>query len=424
MDQIVNLTAFAVLALSGFYVIAVLVENVRTAGAVQRIADAESSLFREQVEQIRAARQFDRAKNELSWNGVRKFEVMRKAPENDQICSFYLKPHDQRPLPPFEPGQYLTFKLNMPGSRKPTVRCYSLSDSPQTEYFRVSIKRQVPPKDAAKANIDKSSSNFFHDHVEEGDILDVQAPNGDFFLDLTKQTPVVLIGGGIGITPVLSMLNTIVETGSNRETHFFLGVRNGVEHVFKDHLQKIANENPNVRLHICYSKPDEGDQEGVDYHHVARVGVDLFKEVLPSNNYEYYFCGPPPMMNSLFEGLKEWGVPEDHIHFEAFGPATVQRVKKEPEAAAGAAPAADISITFTRSEKTLAWNTDSGSLLDFAEENDIELDFGCRSGSCGSCMTAVMEGEVTYLKQPNADVEKGSCLTCISVPKGNLRLDA
>ena len=169
------------------------------------------------------------------------------------------------------------------------------------------------------------SSNYFHDSINETDILDVKAPGGHFYMDTTKHTPVVLIGGGVGITPVMSMLNQICESGSTREVWFFYGVNNGSEHIMREHLERMASEHENVTLQICYSRARDEDVLGKDYHHAERVSVDLFKRVLPSSNYDYYMCGPGPMMSSVVEGLIEWGVPEKNIHFEAFGPATVQK---------------------------------------------------------------------------------------------------
>lgn len=346
-------------------------------------------------------------------------------PEGGGICSFYLRPHDGKPLPAFDPGQYLTFRLDIPGQPKQVMRCYSLSDSPKPDYYRVSIKAVPPPRD--QPDIPPGlSSNFFHDHLHEGDILDVKAPGGHFFLDTAKHTPVVLIGGGIGLTPVMSMVNRIVDIGSTRECHFFYGLRNSREHVMKDHLERLATEHENIHLHICYSSPGDDDVEGKDYQYAERVGADLFKRVLPSSNYEYYFCGPPPMMNSLFEGLREWGVPEKDINYEAFGPATVQKKKEADTKDKEPAPSGEAAfeIKFEKSGTSVAWDPSIGSLLDFAEENGVDIDFGCRAGNCGTCITAIKSGEVDYLSEPGEKPESGSCLACVSVPKGALVLDA
>jgi len=421
VDPLITYAAVAFLAAATLYVGLLGFTSLRRAALVQRNADAEREMLRAQIERIMDERRFDRERNELSWNGYRKFQIARKGVECSDICSFYLVPHDSRPLPPFNPGQFLTFQLHIPAQPKPVIRCYSLSDSPyHPDYYRVTIKRLRPPRD--KPEIPPGlSSTYFHEALEEGDILDVKAPGGSFYLDMTKQTPVVLIGGGIGLTPVLSMLNAIVQSGSKREVWFFYGVRNGDEAVMKEHLEQVARENENVQLHLCYSNPKEDEVEGRDYHHAERVGVDLFKRLLPSNNYDFFLCGPPPMMNSITEGLAEWGVPEKNVHFEAFGPASA---KKTAPPTAAAEAATGITVTFAKSGKSAPWDPNLGSILDFAEANGVNLDFGCRAGNCGTCITAIKAGEVTYLHEPGERPEAGSCLACISVPKGDLQLDA
>ena len=177
---------------------------------------------------------------------------------------------------------------------------------------------------------------------------------------------------------------------------------------------------------ICFSKPGEEDTEDEDYAYAERVSVELFKKVLPSSNYDFYMCGPPPMMNTVVPDLEAWGVPNKHIHFEAFGPATVKKTKTEAnkEATEASISSAGLKLTFAKSGKTLDWDPDSGAILDFAEDNDVDIDFGCRAGNCGTCITAIKDGEVEYLNAPGAEPEEGSCLACIAIPKGNLTLDA
>ncbi len=427
MATLIQFAALAVLAAMTAYICLLLYNGVRASQLSTGIADSERHLLQSRVAEIMGKWDFEREKNEFSWSGFRKFEIARKVSEGGGIYSYYLRPHDGKPLPAFDPGQYLTFRLDIPGQPKQVMRCYSLSDSPKPDYYRVSIKAVPPPRD--KPDVPAGlSSNFFHDQLNEGDILDVKAPGGHFFLDTTKHTPVVLIGGGIGVTPVLSMVNRIVDTGSTRECHFFYGLRNGKEHVMKEHLERLATEYENIHMHICYSDPDDDDIEGKDYHYAGRVSADLFKRVLPSSNYEYYFCGPPPMMNSLFEGLRDWGVPEKDINYEAFGPATVQK-KKEADTATDQEPAAAGSeaafdVKFEKSGTSAAWDASIGSLLDFADENGVDIDSGCRAGNCGTCIIAIKSGEVEYLSEPGEKPESGTCLTCICVPKGQLVLDA
>lgn len=422
MSDLIGLVALALLLGAIGYITSLVLNMYREARLDEMRFQLEQSAFGAQIDAIRAQVAREKSVKELTWNGFRKFTVAKKEFEGGDICSFYLMPHDQRPLPEFHPGQYLTFKLNIPGQNKPVIRCYSLSDGPRTDYYRVSIKRVPAPRNEPDLP-PGLSSNFFHDQVNEGDILDVKAPSGQFFLDTDRAFPVVLIGGGIGITPVLSMLNQIVSSGVKREVWFFYGVRNGDEHVMADHLKQVAEAHDNIKMFICYSDPREGqDQKDVHYTHGERVSIDLFKQVLPSNNFQYYFCGPPPMMNSLFEGLKDWGAPEDAIHYEAFGPATVK--KKAQADAADKAESPTLSVEFAKSGKVVSWQTAEQSLLELAEANDVALDFGCRAGNCGSCLVAIKQGDVDYLSEPGDKPEQGSCLACVCVPKSNLVLDA
>ncbi len=358
---------------------------------------------------------------EAAWSGIRKFSVSRKVLECEDTYSYYLTPHNGKPLPQFKPGQYLTFEVKFPNEPKAQVRCYSLSDGSITDdHYRVTIKRYTRADGTPGA-----ISNYFADQVKEGDILDVKAPSGKFFLDVEVERPVVLISGGIGITPMLAMARVLTHIGDKREIYFFFGCRNGVDHMFKDEVLELQKTNPNMRLHICYSRPMDSDVPGVSYNHHSRVSVDLMKEVLPSSNFEYYLCGPGPFMDSLVNGLYEWGVPKKDVKFEAFGPATVSTGPKEPAAKVEGGEQSTIEIEFSRSGKKVLWDPGVGNLLDFAEANGIKtIDPGCRSGSCGSCLVAIKEGNVEYVGEPGSEPEEGSCLTCICRPKGKMVIDA
>lgn len=397
-------------------------------GGVRRMrADAKRSrLEAERLSlEIRAARFKVQAAEQarISWNGIRKFTVAQKVPECADTFSFYLKPHDGKPLPPFKPGQYLTFQVTPPGAAKAITRCYSLSDCARSSHYRVTIKRCPPPPDTSHPP--GVCSSYFCDKVEAGDILDVKAPSGHFFLDLEKDRPVVLISGGVGVTPMISMANALVETGSTREIWFFFGARNSREHMFKDAVEALAARHANVRPQICYSKPAAGDVKGRDYHHEGRVTADLLKELLPSTNYDYFLCGPGPFMECITEGLRAWGVPDSRVHFEAFGPASVKRaVKPDRKEAVASAPVAGLEVAFAKSGSKAIWTGEHGSLLEFAEEQGVRIEAGCRAGNCGSCLVAIKSGEVEHLSDAGANVEAGSCLACVCKPKGRLEIDA
>lgn len=402
------------------YMLVLLANSLRILSISQEKVDLEGELLKAKIKSIMDRREIEAKQLNLSWNGFRKFKVVSKVEETSDITSFYLAPHDGKELPEFLPGQFLTFQIPVPTQPHPVIRCYSLSDSPfHPERYRVSIKRVPAPRNEPTAP-PGLVSNYFHDSLNENDIVDIKAPSGHFHLSMTKKFPVVLLAGGVGITPLLSMLNAITEMGSQREVWFFLGVRNKKDHVMKEHLEMVARENEYVHLRVFYSAPGETDVLDEDYHVKGRVNVENLKTILPSSNFDYYICAPPPMVKDLRKDLAEWGVPEKNIHFEAFGPATVKGCKAEPGKASGV----KINIQFEKSGKTLVWDSKSESLLDFAELNGISIDSGCRAGNCGTCLTAIKHGKVELVGEPGSEPEAGSCLTCISIPKEDLTLDA
>ncbi len=362
-----------------------------------------------------------------AWAGFRTFRVERKMAEDaaQSACSFYLVPMDGQPLPPFMPGQFLTFRLDIPtptGESEQIIRCYSLSDAPRSDYYRVSIKRTPSPPGSGYPP--GRSSNYFHDHVAVGSQLQVRAPSGHFHIDRST-APVVLIAGGIGITPMLSMLNWCLAEQPEREIWLFYAVRHGRELVMRPHLDSLAATHPNFHLRVCCSDPPPEEVIGIDYHHRGRIDVGLLRIQLPLKPYHFYICGPTAMMESLVPALDDWGVPDARIHFEAFGPASIKRKHSGTTTLSPTEAAeSDIVVTFTQSGKQLPWQPGAGNLLEFAEANGIAVNSGCRAGGCGTCQTTIRKGEVSYRQSPDYDPEPGSCLLCVCSPKTSVTLEA
>jgi ferredoxin-NADP reductase len=371
-----------------------------------------------------------RVKPDAAWAGWREFRVAQRAFEDaaQSQCSFCLQPVDGQPLPPFKAGQFLTFALDVTyrssdgmDATRTITRCYSLSDRPEASHYRVTIKRIPAPAEHPEWAPGMSSSHF-HDHVQVGDTLRVKAPAGHFFIDPDPDVPAVLIGGGIGITPMLSMLRWCVARQPQRVLHLYYGLRNSREHAFKQALEELAASHPALHLNVVYSRPGEPDFQGRDYQHRGHVDIELLWRTLPHGRHQFYVCGPPAMMQTLVPALAQWGVPLADIHFEAFGPASV----KPPGVAeaAVAATATAVEVRFQRSGRTLSWDGRDASLLDFAHRHGIEVESGCRSGGCGSCETRLLEGEVQYPHAPDHDVAAGHCLLCVGRPASPLVLGA
>lgn len=357
---------------------------------------------------------------------LRTFVVERKEPESETITSFYLVPEDRKALDPFLPGQYLPLKLDIPGQYQPILRTYSLSDRPKADTYRLSIKREPAPKDQPDV-YPGVASNYFHDEVTIGTKLLAQSPRGKFFLDPHSDRPVVLLSAGVGLTPLVSMLNAIVETGSGRQTFFLHGCRNGREHALGDHIRKIASENENVHVHIRYSQPSPQDVKGQDYDDKGYVDIELVKRLVLNKDLDFYLCGPAPFMKSLFNGLLDWGVPEVRIHYEFFGPASVLKERGRVATAKRVAEATqcceDIEVTFSKSGIKANWNPSFESILDLAEANGLSPDYSCRSGICHTCICKLEEGEVDYVLEPLDAPEEGTVLICCSKPKSHVVVD-
>ncbi len=365
-----------------------------------------------------------------AWSGWRDFRVVRREYEDAarSQCSFHLQAVDGVPLLPFQPGQYLTFSLKMPevvattpGGVRTITRCYSLSDRPDTTGYRITIKRALAPADRPDLPAGLSSSHF-HDRVHEGDVLQVKAPSGHFFIDPDASVPAVFIAGGIGITPMMSMLRWCVQEQPARLLYLYYGVRSSGDQGFKQELENLAAAHPTFELNVVYGSPGADDVLDRDYKHRGYIDVALLRRTLPHGRHQFYVCGPPPMMQSLVPALREWGVQADDIHFEAFGPASVRPTGPVSNELA-VATSASIDVRCSRSARTLAWDGQDASLLDFAERHGLAVDAGCRTGSCGTCQTRLLSGVVTYADKPDYDIPKGQCLLCVGKPQSALVLD-
>ena len=351
------------------------------------------------------------------WNGYRGFVVTKLVHECNNTVSVYLEPEDGKPIPNFKPGQHITLRFQPKGKTKPLVRCYSLSCAPGQPYYRISVKHV---EDRGEGRGPGQVSTIINRDIKVGQRIPVKAPSGHFYLDEKSNDVMVLLAGGIGITPMVSMLDHVIQTNSKRSVVLIHGTRNGKEQQFGEHIRKCAAENPNVHVVSCFSRPGPEDIKGVHYQVDGYATIELLKAVLPNPVGQFYMCGPPAFMSALHRGLKEWGVEDSRIQFEQFGPSTIrnsgiENVAKHDE---------PDPVSFLGSSEIALWNAGYESLLEMAEANDVEIESGCRAGSCGTCETAIANGKVKYAIGENAKCRPGCCLPCIAVPDGPLELEA
>jgi uncharacterized protein len=393
--------------------------------------NAENRRLEEQIRTIQEKRKLEIGTSE-TWKGFANFVVVKKVKHGDSgICSFYLKPKDERlVLTPFLPGQHLTFQL--PIGSQPIKRRYSLSESSNGKYYRISVKHAQAPRDKPHLPAGVGSS-YFHDMVEDESespykcLIQVACPAGSFVLDPLDSKPLVLIGGGVGLTPMLSMFNSVLDQNPSREVWLFYGIRNASESILFDEgmlhpsFEELMKERSNIHVWVYYSGVDPKDDiSAIKVPHgvkqsSGRVSVEALRQQLPSNNYLFYICGPDAMMNDLEEKLAGWGVPEDDILTERFAPPSPKAVKHSE--------GGPRKITFAKSGKEIEFTAEDSTILEVAERAGVPIAYDCRAGSCGTCKVGLVSGKVAEAFRTNHKCAPGSCLACANLPETDLVLD-
>jgi ferredoxin-NADP reductase len=257
--------------------------------------------------------------------------------------------------------------------------------------------------------------------------LDVSAPRGGFILR-SGDGPVVLLSAGIGATPVLAMLHSLSSEASGREVWWIYGARNRAEHPFAKESRGLLQTLANSRSHIVYSKPDSGDQPGVDYDSVGHVDTPLLDRLGVTRAADFYLCGPPSFLEQLTKGLNTWGADPARIYQEVFGPEApitpgIAPASHPPVHAPAGKPGVGPQISFTRSALTVPWDSRFSSLLELAEACDVPVRWSCRTGVCHTCECALVGGTVHYEPDPLEPPAPGNLLICCSTPSGDVEVD-
>lgn len=245
------------------------------------------------------------------WAGYRQFSVKQKKVESDEVTSFYLQPTDGKAIPNYLPGQYLTVKFDL--SDSPTApRNYSLSHRPGQDFFRISVKKEPAKTESSAPGL---VSNYLHDQVSEGDVIDVGPPCGEFTLDAASQhqAPIVFLAGGIGITPLMSMIHSAVDAKTSRKLNLIHACRSPNVRAFTSEVAKLQSENSNLTCHFLYEDSDSGDAMG----HLTK---DQLSEWSDTAAAEFYCCGPPAFLNHVTRLMDDLNIDSSRQHMEFFGP--------------------------------------------------------------------------------------------------------
>lgn len=351
----------------------------------------------------------------------RKFVVNSVIAESESAKSFYLSPEDAASWLPYRPGQYLQVKIQIPGQDVPALRSYTISGYSAAPSYRLTIQRERSR--TAVHDIPGLVSNHLHNAISPGSVLECKPPTGDFFLDVQEQHPVVMLAGGIGITPMMSMLEAAAALNLPRPIHLFYSVRDGSQHAFKQELKTIATQHNNIRVTTLYSRPQAQDRLGADYDLRGRIELNRIQPASRSRETEYYTCGPSGMIEQFIADLKQIGIPEEKIRTEWFGKSG--DVPEIPSASNDENSwKADLFVNFQRSGKTVKWENAAHSLLQLAEASGVDISSGCLYGDCGTCLTLLLDGRVKYYHATGVQPEPGTCLPCSCRPETSVILDA
>ncbi len=355
------------------------------------------------------------------WTGELRIASITQETHNVKTFRFM---HPDGPLPfEFHPGQYVTLQLIIDG--KKISRSYTIASSPShRDYLELTIKRE--PEGLV--------SRFLHDTLRSGDSLRMAAPAGHFTFDGQthtglKSNSVLLIAGGVGITPLMSMTRYLTETNWEGEIHFLYIAKTEADIIFKHELEALTARYPNFHLQIALTQlPMESLWQGLK----GRLNLEILQQHVPTfREMPIFLCGPEPMMDATIDLLTLNGVKREHIELEAFvSPPSAPEVADDMNAGQAtdtAAPAeVDVTITLARSGQSFMCSP-GDTILDAAQESGLDLPFECRSGVCGTCKQKLLAGKV-HMEFHDAltakDQAMGFILTCQSYPSGDVTLDA
>jgi ferredoxin-NADP reductase/ferredoxin len=314
-------------------------------------------------------------------------------------------------LPLFTAGQHIAVKIPA-DENDPWIRMYSLCGPLETGQYRIGVK----------AEKDGRVSNYLFTKVQVGSILQISAPMGTFTL-VPDQQPLVFFSGGIGVTPLLGMLYAAAREQPQPPVWWIHSTQNKAHHSFKQELAKVLQSLQFVHKLVVYSRPDAGDQPGIDYDRVGHLDLDLLKELQLPMNAWYFLCGPNRYLTDMIKSLKQLGIPEQNIRVEVFGNFQPSNPNAPLPHLPSGIPGEGPIITFVKTNLSFKWSSRFGNLLEAVEACDVPANWSCRTGVCHRCETRLFSGQVSYNPQPLAAPLNGNVLICCATPVTPVQLD-
>lgn len=363
------------------------------------------------------------------WKGILRIKAIFN--ETASVKTFRLMEPNLGPIPfTFLPGQYATITSEIEG--KKVRRSYTISSSPtQRDYIELTIKREQYGLE----------SRHLHDHADTGDLIEIAAPGGRFFFTGREAKGIVLIAGGVGITPMMSVLRDLTDRCYEHDIYLLYGVNTPADIIFREEIDYLARRHPKVHVAYTVAKDEDSNWSGP----VGYITSDFITASVPDTaSRRIHLCGPPVMMEAVKAALQQLGVPPDQIKTEDFAPPKGGPVlETEPRLIAPAAlaassatdvsagvstpiPSAHATVTFTTSAKSGPLLPDQ-SVLEAAEAIGVAIDYDCRAGTCGRCKVPLRQGEVTMeVEDALTPDEKaaGTILACQAKSARDLVVDA
>jgi ferredoxin-NADP reductase/ferredoxin len=351
-----------------------------------------------------------------AWPGFRTMRISRIDHESAAVLSLILVPSDGLALAMPLAGQFVVLRLTPTPDGSPILRSYSLSGAPAAGHYRISVKQEEKGE----------ASRYLHQHAKAGDLLEVSAPRGAFTLDPGTR-PVVLLGAGVGITPLLAMLHVLAADAGAQPVWWCYGAHNGADHPFASESTQLLRRIPGSHRHIVYSRPADSDILGDAFDAPGHLDVEALRRLNVPRDADFYLCGPSSFLRDFRTGLSNWGVPADRIHMEFFGagetrtPGITETPRRPhgPSGPAGQGP----RVSFVRTDLSVRWDPRFHTLLDLAEACDIPVRWSCRTGVCHTCEVALISGGVRYDPDPLEAPAAGSLLTCCAQPVDDVVID-